>query len=295
MSRGMICSIVLHVTMIIVIVFGLPSFSRKVLMEEQAIIVEVLPIKEFTNIQPKVKKSKPKQEPPKQEDKPKPPPKQALPDPAEKPAPPEPKKAEPVPEPVKKEEPKKEVVEKKPEPVVKPKQEKKEEPKKAEEKKPEKPKKDFAAVKDLLADLEKENKKDEKKPKFDDIASSVLKEEDEQESVNYRPGEPLAMSEKDAIKKQISDNWTVMSGAKGANEMIVSLRIMVARDGTVQEVKPEDTFRYNTDSFYRAMVDSGIRAALKASPLKGLPPEKYDVKDGWREMVLNFDPSEMLY
>ena len=51
--------------------------------------------------------------------------------------------------------------------------------------------------------------------------------------------------------------------------------------------------RYSTDSRYRAFVDSTIRAVKASSPLKGLPAEKYDVRDGWRDVEINFSLKEM--
>ncbi len=49
--------------------------------------------------------------------------------------------------------------------------------------------------------------------------------------------------------------------------------------------------RYNSDSFFRAAADSALRAVHECSPLKNLPPEKYDT---WHYMELNFDPKDML-
>ena len=42
--------------------------------------------------------------------------------------------------------------------------------------------------------------------------------------------------------------------------------------------------------FFRIAVENTLRALRRCQPFK-MPPEKYDV---WREMVLIFNPSEML-
>jgi hypothetical protein len=254
-------------------------------IEDEVVVVEILPISEITNV--KAAKSKPKPEP-KQEVKPDPTP--------PKPSKPEPEKPKPVetpkpPEP--KEEKKPEIKESVVKPLEKPKEVKKEEPKK-EEKKPEK-KKEEDPFDALVKNLEKsapEEKPAEKKdePNFDDIANAISKNEVQQE---YKPSIPMSISEKDAIKKQVADNWTVLAGAKDAKGMIVTLKLSLAQDGTVKDVKIENQMRYNTDMAYKAMADSAVRAAYKASPLKGLPVEKY--QGGWDEIELNFDPSEMLY
>ncbi len=124
---------------------------------------------------------------------------------------------------------------------------------------------------------------------IEDFLSNVEKQSE------YKPGLPLSISEKDAIKQQIMRNWTFNAGAKAAQDIVVSLKISVAKDGSVRNVKIDNMIRYSSDSFFRAMVDSAVRAVRKTSPLRNLPIEKYDVKDGWREMVINFDPSEMMY
>ncbi len=80
-----------------------------------------------------------------------------------------------------------------------------------------------------------------------------------------------------------------------AANLKVSLHIEVNPDGSVTSVEfAGDKGRYNSDSFFRAAVDSAIRAVNMASPLKGLPAEKYNVRDGWREMYMDFDPRDML-
>jgi hypothetical protein len=78
--------------------------------------------------------------------------------------------------------------------------------------------------------------------------------------------------------------------------MVVTLNIKIAQNGEVTKIDiAKNMLRYNSDPFYKAMVESAIRAVSRSSPLKGLPPEKYMVKNGWQEIELNFDPSEMMY
>ncbi len=66
-------------------------------------------------------------------------------------------------------------------------------------------------------------------------------------------------------------------------------------DGSVTKVElAADKARYYSDSFFRAAVDSAIRAVEQASPLKNLPADKYNVQDGWSEIDMDFDPHNML-
>lgn len=282
-------SIILHVMLFLLIYFGLPSLMKDKVLEDNVVMVEILPVSEITNV--KVAKLKPKVEPKKDvkldptPSKPsKPEPEKPKPVETPKPLPPE-VKPEPVkPEPVK-------PVEK---PVEKQKEVKKEE-KKPEPKKPEKKQEDHS-LDSILKNLEKpqaEEKKEEPKKgdnaDFDKMADALSKTETETE---YKPNVPVSASVKDAIRKQVSDNWSITSGAKDAKDMVVTLTISMGQDGTVTDVKIGNQMRYNTDAPYRAMVDSAVRAVHKASPMKGLPADTY--QGGWDQIEMNFDPSEML-
>lgn len=287
-------SILLHTVLFLVVAFGIPEFfSNDPLTDHSVVTVEVLPISEFTNVAPRKKLPPPKPKI-KQEVITKNQPKIALPEPAKKP---ELSKPEPAPKkkPVLKKEPApKEKLPPPPKPKVKPKEEEKAKPVKKDE--PKIKEDAFASVLKSVEEFREtpEETKEEKKEEVDfseieDFLSEVKEEQ------RYKPGLPLSISEKDAIKQQIMRNWTVLSGAKDAGDMIVTLHIMLGRDGAVQDVSIADNLKYSTDKFFRAMADSAIRAVRKSSPLKDLPPEKYDVRDGWRELELRFDPSEMLY
>lgn len=291
MSRGFKASVIMHVIMFFVIYFGLPNFRSKNITEDQVVTVDILPVSELTNVKPK--NAKPKSEP-KKEVTAAAEPKKSLPDPARKP---EIKEAElePLPKPKIEEKPKEKPVklEPKPKEIVKPVEQKKPEPKKEEKKKEEVPEDAFAAVLKSVEEMKVEDKKnDSKDVDFSEVEDFLSNTANEQQ---YKPGLPLTVSEKDAIRQQVMRNWTVLSGGKDAKDMAVMLDLKLAPDGAVTDIKIRDMMRYNSDSFFRAMADSAIRAVKKSSPIKNLPPEKYDVKDGWREMEMNFDPSEMMY
>lgn len=296
MRSGIVKSIILHIVIGLLIAFGLPSLmNKKDLVDNSVVTVEILPVSELTNVKPKKSSPKPIEKPEKKEVITKNLPKIALNEPKpeikkelteeKKPAPvtekkPEPKVAEKIPE-------------KKPEPP-------KEEPKKEEEKKEEKPeiREDaFASVLKSVEEMRQEpsdqkDSKDEEKMDFSEVTDFLAKADNQPE---YKPGLPLSVSEKDAIKQQIMKNWTVFGGAKDAADNIVTLKISLAEDGSVRDVEVVDKIKYSANSFFRAMADRAKQAVYKSSPLKNLPPEKYDVKDGWREIEINFDPRDMLY
>lgn len=270
---------------------------------------------------PEIKKSEPPKEQPRPEpQKPEPPketvkPEPVKPPPAKEPPPPPPTPKEQPKEEPKKPEPKKPEPEKTPEkaPDAPP---KKEEPKKEEPKK-EEPKKEEAKKTDPKADPKKDQKKPDDDDPFKDLVKDVEKyrkkeapastpQSTQQAAANPAPqaavsgariqNAPLAaqatMSEKDAIRAQVEQNWSFDPGAKGIESMVVVLRITINPDGSVLDVRlePESQSRYNSDAAFRAIADGAIRATRRASPLK-YPTEKYAT---FQTMVLSFTPSSRL-
>ena len=98
------------------------------------------------------------------------------------------------------------------------------------------------------------------------------------------------MTELDSIRYQIQKNWNLPAGARGAHNMKVTLHILLGRDGTVIDVEVTDLVQTQTDPFFRAMAESAVRAVLKTGKILYLSPDKYHL---WRDMKLNFDPSDM--
>ena len=306
MTNGIAASLVLHAIIFTVIIFGLPSFSgKKNITQEQVVTVEILPVSEITNVKPKRSKpqakptKKPKAKQKKEDIKPIEQPKKFLPDPAKKPNLVKETNLEPLPTP--KEKNKKENKIKAPQEKPKKKPENKKKSAKnitmpREKHENEAPKDSFASVLKTIEEIEhsneEENKEKNNEVNFDEIEDFLSNIKDNNQ---YKEGLPLSLSEKDYIRQQIIKNWTILAGAKNIQDMVVTLNISLSPDGTVNDIEIEDQSRYSSDTLFRAVVDSAIRAVRKSSPISGLPQDKYDTKGGWREIQFNFDTSEMIY
>ncbi|MDX1975406.1 MAG: hypothetical protein SFT92_06995 [Rickettsiales bacterium] len=275
-QKGAVYSAVLHFFLLLFALFGLPNlFDRTRDTDPQVITVELLPITGVTNVKPMETPPAPKPEEKPEEKKP---------EPEKKPTPPVKTSTPPPPlPPQEKISPK--VEKKKPD-------EKKPEPKK-EEKKPKPKDKDpmdnlDAVLKAVQQTANTSEKKEPAKSETDD--TSKVKNN----SSNFDPTQQMSLSEKDAIRSQIAKCWNVPAGAKDAHELLIVLTISVEQDGTVTKVAlaNESKDRYSQDAFFRAAADSAMRAVRQCSPLKDLPPDKYNT---WRDIELTFDPREMLY
>lgn len=267
--KGFLYSGLFHFLLILFAIVGLPSILDFTLPEEpQIITVELLPISEMSNVKPSESQPEPKK-PEKQQDKQQP-----------KPSPPV-KKSDAPPPPPKPSDKKDD--KKKPDPK---KEEKK--PDKKDEQKEKKAEDDLAAILKAVRDTaQKEKKTKEKEQQAAEKANAAKAE-------NYDETMPLSLSEKDAIRSQIAKCWNVPAGAKDAHDLIVVLKIYLEQDGSLIKVElaNESKGRYGSDSFFRAAADSAMRAVRQCSPLKSLPPEKFN---NWREMELTFNPKDMLF
>ena len=306
MRTGMICSVTMHVVIVLLGVFGLPHILPPPPEIEMAVPVEIAQISDKTNAPPRQVKApdpvetpsppkqdvpvtppkppEPKPEPPKPEPpKPEPPKPEPKPEPPKPdPAPPPPKPApEPTPAPV-------------PEPKPKPPEPKPEPPKqKPDEKVQKKPKDDdfFKSMDTALKDVDK------KKPTSQPQAApqpqtATAAKQTVNSALADSTGQPT-MTEKDFLRAQIERCWNFDPGARDAGSLVVKIRILINADGTVTQSTFEgDQGRYASDPYYRAAADSARRSPLSCSPLKS-PPGRPDFYKSFPDITLNFDPRSL--
>ena len=288
MSKGaFVSSAVLHGVILTLMAMEF-SFSRFDKAPPPAILMVDLTkvqISDKTNLPPKSKPA-----PQKQKVAPAPPPKPA---PTKQVAPkiPDPPKPKPIPEPPA---PKAAPVVEKTKPETKPKP--KPEPKKPEPKTPPKEKKSGADLKSLLASVEKVR---QKAP-----VSTTPEPEEMRVSDGIEGGsegtlsQVLTISERDLIATQLSKNWNVDAGKEGIQDIIVEIRVLVNKDGSVRDVKilnpPSDPVR-------RSVAESAKRAVWicdrkgDESPFKILAEKYADHYGDWKSMILRFNPINGIY
>lgn len=272
-KRALIISIGAHLVVFFLVIFGLPHFR------DETIISDPVPVELVSDIGQLTTTNKQPVEAPKP-DKPKPEPPQKT---EEQKKPPEPKKSTPEPPaedelktPPKPDEPKEKLDEKAEKKTEKKPEPKKDKPKKAEEN-------DFDSLLKDLTPTEKEQ------PDTDNIGEKMT---DPEPAPNIsRFSDVLSMSEMDALRQQLSQCWSIMSGAANAEDQVVELAVVVNMDRTVSSAEVVDRFKYSSNPFFRAAADSAMRALRNpnCNPLN-VPPEKYDT---WHKMRIVFDPKEM--
>jgi hypothetical protein len=97
----------------------------------------------------------------------------------------------------------------------------------------------------------------------------------------------MSVNEIDALRSRIAQCWSPPPGGLGAGEIVVKLRLRLNEDGTL--VGYPTVANNGSSPFFQAAADSAVRAVYQCQPYS-LPSDKYAL---WRDMILNFDPSEM--
>lgn len=288
-------SLALHVVVIGLTLVGLPFLEPDPLPPEpQVMVVELAPVAEKTNPRPepqKMEAPKPQPAPPPKAEAPKPP--EVKPEPPKpEPPPPEPPKVQPAPQPPAPPPPK-------PEPVVVPEPTPTPPPEKKVEAPPPPPK-----------PAPKPAQPQPPKPAFDPNALAALLNKRVQQTAPPTPqqetqpnpqappvvassrgsSEPLTISEIDLIRRQIERCWNPPVGAKDAQDLVIRARVQLNPDGSLRQ-PPELLDRPRSDPFWAAAADSVRRAILRCTPIKNLPPGKYE---RWRDIEFTFNPKDML-
>ena len=102
----------------------------------------------------------------------------------------------------------------------------------------------------------------------------------------------LTLSQEDALRAQIFGCWSVPLGLPYDEDLLVRIKLNLKKDGTILKSEILDHQRMNKpgQKFYKVLAESALRAVRLCQPLK-VPPTGYDK---WKELQLNFNPTEML-
>ena len=102
----------------------------------------------------------------------------------------------------------------------------------------------------------------------------------------------LTLSQEDALRAQIFGCWSVPLGLPYDEDLLVRIKLQLKKDGTIMKSEILDHQRMNRpgQKFYKVLAESALRAVRLCQPLK-VPPTGYDK---WKDLQLNFNPTEML-
>ena len=176
--------------------------------------------------------------------------------------------------------------EKKPEP---PKQEPKEEPKKPEPPKKKEPEElDFTKLAGVI-DKSKENQQKGA------TTPSQTPNEAETPQTRVGAGDRLTASDIAKMRAAVARCWNAGSiiGAPEPEKLQVVVEFELNRDGTLMSqvrVKTAMQINMSGNRFWKAAEQNAVRAVIGCQPYDFLAVDRYE---DWKEMELNFDPSQM--
>lgn len=103
-------------------------------------------------------------------------------------------------------------------------------------------------------------------------------------------GSTLSQSELDALRGVIQENWLITPGMADAADVRIRVTFRLDQNGALIG-EPEATATGGSPQAQQVLMSGAVRAVRKSAPFTNLPPDKYDA---WSEVVVNFDPSELM-
>lgn len=106
----------------------------------------------------------------------------------------------------------------------------------------------------------------------------------------------LSVSEKDLIGIKLRECWNLDAGVRGAQNMLIEIRVFLNKDGMVTDAKILNKARYNKDTAFRSVAESARRAVYicdkkkEDSPFKVFPKNYQESYDTWKTLLLRFNP-----
>ena len=256
MTKGLLKSMFLHTGILMMFIYGAEIFKKNKRFEIYEIPLEVIDISEKTDNKTEAKKNIAKKNKRQKES-------YSPPTPKSKPNPPDFTVKDDKKKPEEKSTKKKEVAQKQ----------------------------DKKRLDSILKSIEKIKSEEKVKKQIDEKDDKELIEDKEEDLKEISLGEKLTISEKDAIRRQFYRCWIVPAGAKNLRDLFVSIKIKLDKEGNVIFSKLINDNRLN-ESFFRAAAESALRAVNhpECKKLK-VPEKKYTT---WKEIILNFDPSQSI-
>lgn len=142
---------------------------------------------------------------------------------------------------------------------------------------------------ELSTPVDKEVAVAERAREEDDFAESITKALPTRAQLSSIQQSTLA----GLIRERIYRCWDPNAGGPDAGSIVTTLRVRVARDGTI--IGRPDVVRQTgraASGYMRAARDAAIRAVMNPRcSLEGLPADMYE--GGWEDFTLNFDPKDL--
>ena len=98
----------------------------------------------------------------------------------------------------------------------------------------------------------------------------------------------LSQNELDALRARLRDCWTVPVGVAEARDLIVTVRILFNKDGSLS-AEPR-LMNHGSHPAFQTASESALRAVRRCAPYSFMPVAKYEA---WKDVIVDFDPRDM--
>ncbi|MBB3464153.1 hypothetical protein [Rhizobium sp. BK377] len=93
----------------------------------------------------------------------------------------------------------------------------------------------------------------------------------------------------DAMKRSVAVRFILPGNLKDAGSVKLQFRVKLGKDGNILGT-PEADASGGSEATRKTIRDAAFRAIVRAAPFTMLPKDKYD---GWKEVIFNFDASDL--
>ena len=103
----------------------------------------------------------------------------------------------------------------------------------------------------------------------------------------------LSVTTEYAVRHQIYTCWSVPAGLPYSEDLLVTVKLNLEKNGIVKNFEMLDHVRMNTpgEGNFNQIAQSVIRAIRLCNPIKNLPTSSHEK---WKTMILRFNPGEMM-
>jgi colicin import membrane protein len=98
----------------------------------------------------------------------------------------------------------------------------------------------------------------------------------------------LSQNEMDALRARLRDCWTVPVGVAEARDLVVTVRILFNKDGSL--AGDPTLMNHGSHPAFQAAAESALRGVRRCAPYSFMPPLKYEA---WKDVIVDFDPRDM--
>lgn len=107
----------------------------------------------------------------------------------------------------------------------------------------------------------------------------------EVKTIDHQNNASIIAKVTDSIRNKLTECWNVPANMAYQKSFSIKINLLLSPQGEVVIADVVDENSYQSNTLFRSLADSAIRAVHRCSPFSHLPSEHYHI---WREITLDF-------